>query len=89
MKINKKANETVRPFWSFRYGDTFLMGNDVYMKISHRECKELECDECSNTMPIWDCGDYAVNLANGEVRNVSRDDEFEPCECEVNLIERV
>ena len=87
MRINKNERADLVPFWGMNFGDTFFIGEDIYLKISHRECKHIECEECSSNVNIYeDGGNYAVNLANGEVRDIERTDRFEPCVCEVNIL---
>lgn len=89
MKINKEHNQNFKYFSYLRYGEVFFVGDDLYMKISHEETKPIECDDCRNFLELEDYGHYAVNIATGMVRNFESDERFEPCECEVNLIERV
>lgn len=87
MKVNRTERVDLVPFWNMGYGDTFFIGEDIYLKISHRECKHIDCEECGSSVDIHEnSGDYAVNLANGEVRNIERFDKFEPCVCEVNIL---
>lgn len=87
MKVNRHERADLVPFWNMGYGDTFFIGEDIYLKISHRECKPIDCEECSSDINIYeDGGDYAVNLADGEVRNIGRFDKFEPCVCEANIL---
>lgn len=87
MRVNKNERADLVPFWGLKYGDTFFIGEDIYLKISHRECKHIDCEECSSSIDIHESdGDYAVNLTNGEVRNIERFDKFEPCICEVNIL---
>ena len=87
MRINKTERTDLVPFWNLSFGDTFFMGEDIYLKIDHRNCKNIDCDECNSSINIYeDGGYYAVNLANGEVRDIERNDKFEPCVCEVNVL---
>ena len=87
MKVNKTERADLVPFWNMGYGDTFFIGEDIYLKISHRECKPIGCRDCDSSIDIHeDGGYYAVNLANGEVRDIDCNDRFEPCVCEVNIL---
>lgn len=87
MRVNKNERADLVPFWNINFGDTFFIGEDIYLKISHRECKPINCEECSSDVSIFeDGGHYAVNLTNGEVRDIERLDKFEPCMCEVNIL---
>ena len=87
MRVNKNERAGLVPFWGMDFGDTFFMGEDIYLKISHRDCRLIECEDCNSTINIHeDGGYYAVNLANGEVRDIDRNDKFEPCLCEVNIL---
>ena len=87
MKVNKNERADLVPFWGMNFGDTFFMGEDIYLKISHRDCRPIECEDCNSTINIHeDGGYYAVNLTNGEVRDIERLDKFEPCVCEVNIL---
>ena len=87
MRVNKNERTDLVPFYMIGWGDTFFIGEDIYLKISHSNCRPIDCEECSSNINIYeDGGYYAVNLANGEVRNVERTDKFEPCVCEVNIL---
>ena len=87
MKVNKTVRANLVPFWNIGIGETFFIGEDIYLKIDHKGCKPIECCECNSTIDIYDDGGfYAVNLANGEVRDMERYDKFEPCVCEVNIL---
>ena len=87
MRINKNERADLVPFWNLNFGDTFFIGEDIYLKISHSNCKHIDCEECSSNISIYaDGGHYAVNLADGEVRDIERFDKFEPCVCEVNIL---
>ena len=87
MKVNRTERANLVTFWELGFGDTFFVGEDIYLKIDHRGCKPIECRECDSTIDIEeDGGFYAVNLANGEVRDMKRYDKFEPCICEVNIL---
>lgn len=89
MRINKKPNQNLKFFSCFRHGEVFFVGDNLYMKISHEETKSIECDNCNCHLEIEDYSNYAVDIATGMVRDFEPDERFEPCECEVNLIERV
>ena len=87
MKVNKTERADLVPFWVIGFGETFFIGDEIYLKISHRECSPIECEDCDSYINIYECGHYyAVNLANGEVRDIDRNDKFEPCVCEVNIL---
>lgn len=87
MRVNRNERADLVPFWNMDLGDTFFIGDDIYLKISHRNCKPIECGVCDSSTNIHaDGGYYAVNLANGEVRDIERNDKFEPCICEVNIL---
>ena len=87
MRVNKTERADLVPFWGLSYGDTFFIGEDIYLKISHRDCRNVDCEEYNSSINIYeDGGHYAVNLASGEVRDIERNDKFEPCVCEVNIL---
>lgn len=87
MKVNRTERADLIPFWVMDFGETFFIGENIFLKISHRECNSIECEDCNSNIDIYeDGGYYAVNLANGEVRNIDRNDKFEPCVCEVNIL---
>lgn len=87
MKVNRTERVDLVPFWNLDFGDTFFIGENIYLKISHRNCRPIECEDCNSNFNIHeDGGYYAVNLANGEVRDIDRNDKFEPCVCEVNIL---
>lgn len=87
MRVNRTERVDLVPFWNLDFGDTFFMGENIYLKISHRDCRPIECEDCNSIINIHeDGGYYAVNLANGEVRDIDRNDKFEPCVCEVNIL---
>lgn len=87
MKVNKNNETRFIPFWSINVGETFFIGANIYLKIAHKDCEPIVCPECQADIDIWEEGGYyAVNLENGEVKNVCQEDCFEPCACEVNIL---
>ena len=87
MRVNRNERVNLVPFWDLSFGDTFFIGEDIYLKISHKDCRHIECGVCDSNIDIYaDGGCYAVNLTNGAVRNIVQNDKFEPCVCEVNIL---
>jgi hypothetical protein len=84
MKVNRIERAS---FYCLEYGDTFFIGDEVFLKISHRNCKPIECEECGSSVNIHeDGGYYAVNLTNGEVVDIEAFEKFETCECKVDVL---